>query len=154
MSDDISFVRIETEISDYKTSSKKKEQDMFGKLIKKLSVDKMEIELLTDKGIINCTSKISGSDKLDITTVLNDENQTIMSVSRALDKNYKELVSKRTISENGVYIDGIQVELEDRTLSLKIVKQEKSDEVLAVVKEQHFPITEVEYLKQMKNFGA
>ncbi len=152
MSVDTSFARIETEVSDYRSSTKKKEQDMFGKLVKNLSEDKMEIELLTFKGIINCTSKISGPDKLDIITVLNDENETVMSETRALNTEYKESVSRRVIPENGVFIDAVQVEIDDRTMSLKIVKEEKSGDIMAVVKEIHIPISEEQYLEQKKKF--
>jgi hypothetical protein len=145
---EISYARIETEISDYRSGTKKKEEDMFGMLTKKLTENKMEIELLTFKGVINCTSKIEGLEKLDITTVLSDGSEKVMSETRALNHEYRESVGKRGIPENGVVVDAVQVEIDDRTMSLKIVKEEKSGNVMAVLKEIHIPISEIEYLEQ------
>jgi hypothetical protein len=152
MNKNISFVRIETEISDYRSCSRRKEQDMFGRMIEKISEDRIEIELLTFRGVIKCVSKIGGEDKLDLWTILDDENETLMSESRALNRDYKESISKKSMPQNGVIVEAVQVEVDDKTLSIKLIKGEKSGDVLAVVKETHFPISENEYLQQRRNY--
>ncbi len=146
MSIEITYARIETEISDYRSGVKTKEQDIYGKLSKNIVENKIDIELITSRGVINCTSLIGGDDKLDLTTILNDGSGIVMSRTRALNTDYRESVSKRALPENGIYVDAVQVEIDDRTMSLKIIKEEKSGEVLAIVKEVHFAITEGEYL--------
>lgn len=141
-----------TEVSDYRTGTKRKEEDMFGMLSKKLDEGKIDIELLTLKGVLNFTSKLEGPDNLDITTILDDGSNKVMSETRALDRDYKESVGKRRIPENGVIVDAVQVEIDNRTLSIKIIKEEKIGDVLAVVRELHIPISKEEYQKQKNRY--
>lgn len=152
-STDITYSRVETEVCDYRTGSKRKEQDMYVMLSKKLFEDKMELELLTSKGIINCTSKIKGKDKLDIITILDDDSNTIMSETRAFNTDYKESVSRRVISDGGVIVDGVQVEINNQIVAIKTVREESSRSVLAVVTEIATPISEEEYLEKKRLFS-
>ena len=152
MSEELSFVRIETEISDYRTGTKKKEEDMFGMLVKRVDKNLMEIELLTIKGVINCISKLEGPNKLDITTILADGSEKVLSESRALNRDYRESVGKRAIPENGVIVDAVQVEIDNRTMSLKVVREEKTGNVMAVVKEIHNPISMDEYIEHKSKY--
>lgn len=152
MKDNILYAKIVTEVSDYRAGTKRKEEDMFGMLSKKLDESKIDIELLTFKGVLNFTSKLEGPDNLDITTILDDGSNKVMNETRALNRDYKESVGKRRIPENGVIVDAVQVEIDDKTLSIKIIKEEKSGDILAVVKELHIPISKEEY--QEKKIGT
>lgn len=151
MSLEITFVKIETVILDYKTSSKRLEPDMYGRMEKDLSNDKINLELLTPKGIIACTGNISGSDKLDLITVLNGDSNTIMSETRCFDKSYNESVGFREMPDKGINVDAVQVEIEGITVSIKTIKKNDTGDVLAVVKEFHRPISE-ELYKEKKEY--
>ena len=144
---EITYHKVQTEVSDFKKNRKTQEADMFLKLEKDLKNKRYNIELVTSKGIMNCTSFFHGDDNLSIKTVL-DENEMILSEGRALDTNYRDVVFSRSMPNKDIYVEAYQFDVNQTGVSLKIVKDQNSNDVLATVKEINIDISKEDFEKE------
>ena len=85
---------------------------------------------------------------MDLKSIVLDENEMILSEGRALDTNYRDVVFSRSMPNKDIYVEAYQFDVNQTGVSLKIVKDQNSNDVLATVKEINIDISKEDFEKE------
>jgi len=144
---EITFNRVETHISDYRTGTKNKEEDAFVKFERDIESGVVQVEHHSSDGVRNITSTLSGENNLFVKTVTNDEHKNVISEGRFLNTEIKDALFEKSFQGQNIQIEAIQSDLGDRVIAQKIIRDTTKDKIIAVVQEVHYSITEEEFDK-------
>ena len=147
---EITYNRVETHISDYRSGLKNREEDVFVKLEKNTRRGIIEVELHGPTGVTTYLSTLSGENNLKVQTVTNDENKTVISEGHFLNSETKDAIFQKSFQGKGIQIEAIQSDLNDRVVSLKIIRDTVKDIIIAVVQEVHYTLSEEEFNRSIK----